>query len=377
MLKILFATFEVAGYDAPMNSEKKDNSNQPKHVRRPRYAGTHPRQFHEKYKELNLDRYPETAQKVAESGKTPAGTHRPICVNEILEILKPKRGEIAVDATLGYGGHASRLLDKILPGGRLLGLDVDPLELPKTEARLRALGHGTEVLQVYHSNYAGLARILGAEGLAGVDMVLADLGCSSMQLDNPQRGFSYKREGPLDLRMNPNNGLPGSLWLRTLNESKLAAVLADFGDEPQAETIAREIVRAQASGPIETTGALGEVVRQAMAGQNRVNEEEITNTLKRVFQAIRIGVNGEFSALETFLRFLPSCLKVGGRVAILTFHSGEDRRVKHAFNEGAQQGIYSDISHEVIRPTREESNANPRAASAKLRWAIKSTSGLA
>jgi 16S rRNA (cytosine1402-N4)-methyltransferase len=367
----LIAVTPDTGYDSFMDSVNMDKGEQPKHTRRPRYAGAHPRQVHEKYKELNAGQYPETVQKVAQGGKTPAGTHRPICVGEILDVLKPKPGDIAVDATLGYGGHATRLLDNILPGGRLLGLDVDPLELPKTEARLRALGHGPEVLQVFHSNYAGLARLLGAEGLEGVDMILADLGCSSMQLDNPLRGFSYKQEGPLDLRMNPNNGLPASKWLRTLDVTKLSAVLADFGDEPHAEGIAQEIARAQAGGPIESTGALAQVVRQALSAHGKPSEEEIKNSLKRVFQAIRIGVNGEFSALETFLRFLPSCLKPGGRAAILTFHSGEDRRVKHAFADGFRLGAYAQICQEVIRPSWEESNANPRAASAKLRWAVK------
>jgi 16S rRNA (cytosine1402-N4)-methyltransferase len=354
-----------------MDSINLNQTEQAPHQRRQRYAGTHPRKFHEKYKELNSELHPATAEKVAQGGKTPAGTHRPICVGEILDVLRPQPGEIAVDATLGYGGHAVRILESILPGGRLIGLDVDPLELPKTEARLRALGHGADTFQVFHSNYAGLARILGAGGLEGVDVILADLGCSSMQLDNPQRGFSYKHEGPLDLRMNPHNGLTASKWLRTLDAAKLTAVLADFGDEPRAELIALEILKAQTESPITTTSDLAWVVRQALASRERLAEEEIKNSLKRVFQAIRIGVNGEFSALETFLRFLPSCLKPGGRVAILTFHSGEDRRVKHAFSDGLQQGVYAGISRDVIRASRDEVNSNPRASSAKLRWAIR------
>src|SRR5579862_4131388 len=169
------------------------------HRRRPRYSGKNPRRFEEKYKEHDPQRYAETVAKVLASGKTPAGTHRPIMVAEILEALTPKPGELAVDCTLGYGGHAREILARIQPGGRLLGLDADPIELPKTEARLRAAGFGPESFLAVRSNFAGLPQALAAANLAGADCILADLGVSSMQLDDPSRGFSLKLEGPLDM----------------------------------------------------------------------------------------------------------------------------------------------------------------------------------
>ena len=336
--------------------------------RRPRYRGTHPRRFHEKYKELNPEKYPETTGRVLASGKTPAGTHRPVCLREVLDRLAPQPGEIAVDATLGYGGHAVELLRRVLPGGRLFALDTDPLELPRTEARLRAMDFPPDALTVIHSNYAGLPRALAARGVSGVDLVLADLGCSSMQLDDPARGFSFKHDGPLDLRMNPRKGRPASALLASLDEAQLAALLAENADEPRAAAVARAVWQAQARAPILTTHALAQAIRAA-AG------EDASAAVRRGFQALRIAVNEEFTALETFLRFLPACLLPGARVAILTFHSGEDRRVKKALEQGRRDGGYARVADEVIRPGPEEVRANPRAASAKLRWAIAAGAG--
>ncbi len=344
----------------------------PKPKRRVRYSGRNPRRFEDKYKELNPQKYPETLEKVLASGKTPAGTHRPICVAEVLQVLRPCPGELAVDATLGYGGHAAELLKAISPGGKLIGLDSDPIELPKTEQRLRGLGFGPEFLTVVHSNFAGLPRVLASMEIPGVDMILADLGCSSMQFDNPARGFSYKLEGPLDLRMNPNKGQPAFAWLSGLDQQDLEEVLQDNADEPHARLLSETIVRAHSQKPLTTTSELARVVKTAMQSlplQRR--ESEDSGPLKRVFQALRIAVNEEFTALEMFLRFLPGCLKPGGRAAILTFHSGEDRRVKKAFQAGHREGVYSEIAEEVIRPTTEEIHGNPRASSAKLRWAIR------
>src|SRR5208282_2502767 len=195
------------------------------HRRRPRYSGKNPRRFEEKYKERDPQRYGETVAKVLASGKTPAGTHRPIMVAEIMEVLKPQPGEVAADCTLGYGGHAREILPKLQPGGRLIGLDVDPIELPKAEARLRELGFGTDVFVAHRSNFAGLAKILAAEQLAGADIVLADLGVSSMQLDDPGRGFSVKFEGPLDMRMNPSRGQPARVLLEKISADELAVLL--------------------------------------------------------------------------------------------------------------------------------------------------------
>jgi 16S rRNA (cytosine1402-N4)-methyltransferase len=343
------------------------------HKRRPRYSGKHPRRFEDKYKERDPGRYAETVEKVLASGKTPAGTHRPIMVAEILELLAPKPGEIAVDCTLGYGGHAQEILARLAPGGKLLGLDADPIELPKTEARLRALGFGPDIFTAHRSNFAGLPRVLAeffslsaSDGeRAGVrcsDIILADLGVSSMQIDDPARGFSVKFDGPLDMRMNPQRGQPASAFLVKINPDALATLLVEYADEPHAATLAPAL----AGKTLATTKSLTGAIRAVLP---RLNKEDCDLSIRRVFQALRIAVNDEFSALDTFLRNLPACLNPRGRVAILTFHSGEDRRVKKSFEAGLRDGLYSDITQEVVRPTAEERNANPRSASAKLRWA--------
>jgi 16S rRNA (cytosine1402-N4)-methyltransferase len=334
----------------------------PPHKRRKRYSGKNPRRFEEKYKEHDPTRYRETVAKVIASGKTPAGTHRPIMVAEILEVLAPQPGEIAVDCTLGYGGHAQELLTRLQPGGRLLGLDADPIELPKTEARLRALGFGQDVFSAHRSNFAGLPQVLAANGINGADVILADLGVSSMQLDEPARGFSVKHEGPLDMRMNPQRGQSASALLARIEPPALAALLEEHADEPNAALLAPALAGKQ----FATTTALGNAVRATLP---RLKREDADLSVRRVFQALRIAVNDEFSALDTFLRNLPACLNPGGRVAILTFHSGEDRRVKKAFESGLRAGNYAEITREVIRPTPEEVRSNPRSSPAKLRWA--------
>ncbi len=336
--------------------------------RRVRYSGRNPRKFHEKYKELNPERYGTDVDKVLASGKTPAGMHRPIMVSETLETLAAKPGEVAVDCTLGYGGHAREILTRIAPDGRLLGLDVDPLELPRTEARLRAAGFGPDQFTAVRSNFAGLPQVLAREGLDGADVILADLGVSSMQLDDPGRGFTFKESGPLDMRMNPSRGEPASNFLAHTSAEQLARLLEESSDEPHARSLASAIKGSPA--PLATTDQLARLVRASLT-RLRVESEDVELSVRRVFQALRIAVNDEFSALDTFLRHLPSCLKPGGRVAVLTFHSGEDRRVKKAFQAGEREGVYSAVAREVIRATPEEIRANPRASSAKLRWAIR------
>jgi 16S rRNA (cytosine1402-N4)-methyltransferase len=332
------------------------------HHRRPRYSGKNPRRFEEKYKERDPRRYAETVEKVLASGKTPAGMHRPIMVAEILAVLAPQPGQIAVDATLGFGGHAREILTRLQPGGRLLGLDVDPIELPKTEARLRALGFGPETFTPHRSNFAGLPQILAGSSLAGADCILADLGLSSMQLDDPARGFGLKVSGPLDMRLNPQRGQSAAAFLEKAKPADLAAALSENADEPHAAALAADL----AGRRFDTTTALAAAVRGLLPHVDAAGREL---SARRVFQALRIAVNDEFSALETFLRNLPPCLNAGGRVAVLTFHSGEDRRVKKAFADGLRNGIYAEISREVQRPSTAEQRANPRSSAAKLRWA--------
>ena len=340
----------------------------PRPPRRVRYQGTHPRRFQEKYKELDPAHYREEQVKVRARGQTPAGTHRPICVAEILAILDPRPGEVGLDATLGYGGHAQELLARLAPGGRLYGLDVDPLELPRTEARLRALGFGEEVLEVRRMNFAGLPGLVAERG-AGLDFVLADLGVSSMQIDDPTRGFTYKADGPLDLRLNPRRGRPASALLAALGRDELADLLRVNADEPHADAIA-DLLHGQ---PVATTRQLSGLVREALLGQPIAGDPrlELRRCLQRTFQALRIAVNDEFGVLDQFLASLPRALNPGGRVAILTFHSGEDRRVKQAFRDGLRAGHYQRVAEEPVRASAEERRDNPRSASAKLRWVVR------
>lgn len=347
---------------------KKPSDGQPTHKRRPRYSGKNPKAFHEKYKELDPERYASEVEKVIASGKTPAGTHRPIMVTEVLTCLRPGPGEIAVDCTLGAGGHALRILEQLQPGGRLIGLDVDLFELPRAEARLRAAGFGPDQFVARHSNFAGLQKVLAVEGVMAADVILADLGVSSMQLDNPKRGFNYKGAGPLDMRMNPSHREPASQLLARINEADLARLLTENADEPHAELIAG-LLKAQ---PLETTDAAERAVRMGLAAaMPHLERPDLKLSVRRTFQALRIAVNDEFAALDWLLRSLPDCLGPGGRVAIITFHSGEDRRVKKAFQAGHRAGDYSAVVTRVIRATKEETFANRRASSAKLRWAVR------
>jgi len=345
---------------------------EPVRRRRPRYPGRNPRRFEEKYKERDPERFPDAVAKVVASGKTPAGTHRPVLVAEVLEALRPAPGLVAVDATLGFGGHAAELLPRLLPGGRLVGLDADPIELPRTEARLRALGHPGASLSVRRSSFAGLAKVLSELGLPAADLVLADLGVSSMQLDDPARGFTFREDGPLDMRMNPARGPSAAQLVARLGEERLAALLRENADEPHSEAIARAVVAARTIAPVATTLALAAAVREGLAAPPaRIREEEGDDPVRRTFQALRIEVNDELGALRAFLAVLPSCLAPGGRVAILTFHSGEDRLVKKAFQAGARDGLWAAWSREPIRPGAAELRANPRARPAKLRWALR------
>ena len=336
----------------------------PRPPRRKRYSGKNPRRFEDKYKEHDPLRFGETVAKVIASGKTPAGTHLPVMIEECLAALVLAPGRIGVDATLGYGGHALRILEQISPKGKLIGLDVDPIEQPKTEQRIRTAGHDAERFIAIRSNYAGIAKAISSAGFTAVDFIFADLGCSSMQLDDPSRGFSYKNAGPLDMRMNPSRGLSAADWLEKISAEKLECALHENADEPRAESIAHAL----AGSRLSSTEALAQAIRECV----RVSDEtELDATVRRVFQAVRIAVNEEFTALNTFLKILPTCLNPGGRVAILTFHSGEDRRVKLAFKDGLKTGDYAEVNDAIITATPEERRRNPRSSSAKLRWASR------
>lgn len=348
-----------------MNEASEDPSSNP-HRRRPRYSGKNPRRFDQKYKELNPERYAETVAKVKAAGKTPAGQHIPIMVAEILGLLRPKPGERAVDATLGYGGHAEAMLQRLQPGGMLMGLDQDPIEIQKTEARLRGLGFSEEQFVARRTNFAGILQALaGLDWADGVDVLLADLGVSSMQIDDPARGFSFKHDGPLDMRMNPGKGVSARDLIRKCSRQKLSVMLSENADEPHAEVLAEAL----AGGDYASTNRFAEAIQVALPSY--VESEDVDACVRRVFQAVRIAVNEEFTALDTFLAQLPYCLRAGGRVAILTFHSGEDRRVKKAFKTGAGQGQYASISGDIARASATEVAGNPRASSAKLRWAVR------
>ena len=287
---------------------------------------------------------------------------------EVLRCLHPAPGDVAVDCTLGGGAHAHAILERLRPGGRLIGLDVDSIELPRTEARLRAAGFGPEVVVTHHNNFAELPHVLASEGLTAANLILADLGVSSMQFDSPARGFNYKSVGPLDMRMNPSRGQSAAQLLARVSEDTLAVWLTEHADEPHARLIA-SILKRQ---PIDTTHAIERLVRVGLhAALPTIDKRDVKVSMRRTMQALRIAVNDEFTALDQLLQSLPDCLAPGGRAVFITFHSGEDRRVKKAFQAGYRAGVYSAIATDVIRSTMEETRANRRAAAAKLRWATR------
>ncbi len=343
----------------------------PKPARRVRYSGTHPKSFKEKYKELQPEQYAEDIAKVMQQGRTPAGMHRSICVSEILAFLQIAPGQKGLDATLGYGGHSLEMLKCLSPGGMLYAVDVDPYELPRTRDRLAGFGYGPDAVDIRRMNFSEIDQIAAEAG--PLDFVLADLGVSSMQIDNPERGFSFKLDGPLDLRLNPKSGKPAAALLKTVAQDDLEDILRENSDEPHAGAIAEAIVAHRKRGTaIATTTQLKEIIAEVLeTAQQDTRAEEIKKSCQRCFQALRIEVNNEFGVLDQFLEKLPDALASGGRVAILTFHSGEDRRVKKAFQCLFRTGVFSAVAPDPIRPSAEECNTNPRARSAKLRWAIK------
>ena len=339
------------------------------HKRRVRYKGTHPRNYREKYKELNPEKYQGDVEKIIQSGKTPAGMHISIMVNEILDFLDIQPGQVGMDATLGYGGHSQKMLEKLQGQGHLYATDVDPIESEKTRKRLEALGYGPEILTIRRMNFAQIDQVAEEK----FDFVLADLGVSSMQIDNPERGFTFKYDGPLDLRLDPTSGVSAAERLRELDQEELAAMLVENSDEPYADRIAKAVMQVyKRGGTIETTKQFAAIIEGALSFlPPNERKETVKKSCQRCFQALRIDVNSEFEVLYDFLDELPTVLKPGGRVAVLTFHSGEDRLVKKAFKQGLKEGIYSEVADDVIRPSAEECFRNPRAKSTKMRWAIR------
>ena len=331
------------------------------HKRRVRYKGTHPRTYKEKYKELQPEKYADTIEKVIRKGSTPAGMHISICVQEILDFLQIQPGQTGLDATLGYGGHSSKMLEQLQNQGHLYALDVDPIEMKKTKERLAGMGYGPEILSIKHLNFADVDQLLPESGK--FNFALADLGVSSMQIDNPERGFTYKYEGPLDLRLNPEKGIPAAERLRHISQPELEGMLIENADEPYAKEISTTILSEMRRGnAITTTTQLQKAVEKALVripAQER--KEAVKKSCARTFQALRIDVNSEFEVLEAFLEKLPEVMESGGRIAILTFHSGEDRLVKKSFQRFYREGIYSDIAKDVIRPSAEECSRNSRA----------------
>ncbi|MCI5494167.1 MAG: 16S rRNA (cytosine(1402)-N(4))-methyltransferase RsmH [Lachnospiraceae bacterium] len=341
------------------------------HKRRVRYKGTHPRSYSEKYKELQPEKYADTIEKVIRKGSTPAGMHISICVKEILDFLQIQPGQKGLDATLGYGGHSAKMLECLKQQGHLYALDVDPIEIVKTKKRLADKGYGDDILTVIQENFANIDQVAAQYG--PFDFMMADLGVSSMQIDNPERGFSYKTDGPLDLRLNPQKGTSAAERLKELTREEFEGMLVENSDEPYAAEIAKEVMQELRKGkPIDTTRRLHDVIEQALSFlPDAEKKEAVKKSCARTFQALRIDVNSEFEVLDAFLDKLPDALAPGGRVAILTFHSGEDRMVKKSFKQLKKAGIYSEISEEVIRPSKEECAKNSRARSTKMRWAVR------
>lgn len=342
-----------------------------KHKRRPRYKGTHPRNYQEKYKELQPEKYADTIEKVIQKGSTPAGMHISICVQEILDFLQIRPGQKGLDATLGYGGHTQAMLKCLEGQGHIYALDVDPIESAKTKERLEKLGYGPDILTVKLLNFANIDQVAEEAGL--FDFVLADLGVSSMQIDNPDRGFSYKTDGPLDLRMNPQKGITAAERLRTIKEEELTGMLIENADEPYAAEISQAVVtKIKRGGEIGTTKQLRDLIEDTLQFlPEKERREAVKKSCQRTFQALRIDVNQEFEVLYEFLDKLPHILAPDGRAAILTFHSGEDRLVKKSFKQFHKEGLYSEVARDVIRPSAQECARNSRARSTKMRWAVK------
>jgi len=289
--------------------------------------------------------------------------HVPVLPAEVLNALAPQPGGVYVDATVGAGGHTRLLAGRVQPGGRIIGLDRDPAMLELARPRQDGLP-----VTLVPASFDELRGVLNDLGLETVDGVLADLGICSDQLEAAGRGFSFTQSGPLDMRMNPQEGEPASALLRRLNERELADLIYRYGEERFSRRIARRIVEERRRTPLETTEQLAELVRRCVPRPSRRPERRRPpiDPATRTFQALRIAVNEEMATLERFLRVLPGCVRPGGTAVIISFHSLEDRQVKQAFRN---EEIWEVQRRKPVQPSEAEIEQNPRARSAKLRAA--------
>jgi 16S rRNA (cytosine1402-N4)-methyltransferase len=296
--------------------------------------------------------------------------HVPVLPAEVLRILTPSlspgAGKMVVDCTVGLAGHSALLLPIVSPGGRLVGTDMDPANLAFAHGRLREIGGNFNLV---HSNFAGLPGILSDLGIAKVDAILADLGVASPQIDDPARGFSYRKPGPLDMRMDRTRGQPASALLAKMSREQIVHALLDLGDETDAPQIADLIVARRKISPIITTEQLTAIVCEARRFTLQRAAGAKLHPAARTFQALRLLVNRELPNLDRLLAVAPGLLNPGGTIAIISFHSGEDRRVKHAFRDGLRGGIYAQAPSDPVVATELEQSENKRSRSAKLRWA--------
>jgi 16S rRNA (cytosine1402-N4)-methyltransferase len=284
--------------------------------------------------------------------------HVPIMPREMLDLLNPRAGQVVVDCTLGAGGHSRLLAKAVGPTGQVIALDHDPAMIALAKTQLDGLPVTT-----FHAGFDQLRDVLDSLHLTQVDAVFADLGVCSDQLDDAARGFTFQADGPLDMRLDPTRGVPASRLLATLPEREIADLIYQFGEERHSRRIARRIVEARQTQPLSTTQQLAELVRRCVPrGRERIDPAT------RTFQALRIAVNEELTALEMLLRTLPRCVRLGGRAAIMSFHSLEDRRVKQAFRE---RSTWEPLTKKPMTASEQEVQANPRSRSAKLRAAVR------
>jgi 16S rRNA (cytosine1402-N4)-methyltransferase len=308
-------------------------------------------------------------------GKTVPGTHVPVLTAEILASLSPAPGEIIVDCTLGFGAHTRQFIKKIGPTGKIIALDVDSAHIKKTQRRLSKLDAD---ISYHNTNFANISEVLQNANLPAVDIIFADIGVSSMQIDDPSRGISYRADGPLDMRMDPSLEKTGVDLLATLTQQELSQALRELSDEPDHEMIATCIAGQRMATPIKTTSELTRLILNAKGLTDRTWKKQQKNSkfgglhpAARTFQTLRILVNNELGSLEKLLQQAPSCLAPGGRIGVISFHSGEDRIVKRRFQQALADGIYKTISPNPLKPRTKEILSNPRSASAKFRYAIK------